>query len=265
MGTVVYGTRLYGKTDQVPGFFHVATKFAHVQYLPLIPYGSYVVVSTNGDSFRGVPIPLSGKSVMLAWARAFTLLTTVLLPLFAWIDYDSNRRTGGGDAWPVLMAVWAAGAVVCGLSWLHPSARRASFNRACEIGHRIGLSERGFAELERIYGQTSGRGFAVVEPSGAGPAAALSPVLPLDAAPSPYGQPAYVGAGPAGGADSALPLADPPAAGAGTLFWVRGVYRTTGTAACVPVTAADGSHARAIGFASGIEVQTVQYEDGSLA
>jgi len=34
---IVWGSRLYGKVDVVPGFFHVATRFGHVYYLPLIP------------------------------------------------------------------------------------------------------------------------------------------------------------------------------------------------------------------------------------
>jgi hypothetical protein len=37
---IVWGSRLYGKVDAVPGLFHVATRFGHIWYLPLIPMGS---------------------------------------------------------------------------------------------------------------------------------------------------------------------------------------------------------------------------------
>ena len=33
----VFGSRLYGKVDEVPGIGHVATKFAHFDYMPLVP------------------------------------------------------------------------------------------------------------------------------------------------------------------------------------------------------------------------------------
>ena len=75
---IVWGARLLGKVDCVPGMFHVATMFAHLYYIPLIPMQSYVVFSepTTTDSlaipflfssesseFQGIPIPLHAKSL----------------------------------------------------------------------------------------------------------------------------------------------------------------------------------------------------------
>ena len=54
----VYGSRLFGKVDVVPGLFHVQTKFGHFNYIPLIPMQSYVVLSHTGKTFRGVRVPL---------------------------------------------------------------------------------------------------------------------------------------------------------------------------------------------------------------
>src|SRR4051812_36121775 len=71
---IVWGSKLMGKCDVVPGLFHVATKFGHVYYLPLIPTGSFAVLAQDGTSFRGVPVSMSFKSIMLAWARAITFL-----------------------------------------------------------------------------------------------------------------------------------------------------------------------------------------------
>ena len=53
---VVYGTKLCGRVDHVPGVFYVATKFAHCWYLPLVPLGSYAVFEESSDEFSGIPI-----------------------------------------------------------------------------------------------------------------------------------------------------------------------------------------------------------------
>src|SRR5436305_1786902 len=69
----VHGSRLYGKVDRVEGLFFVATRFIHFCLVPLIPTDSYLVFSQAGDCFRGVTIPLSGKSILVAWMRAMLL------------------------------------------------------------------------------------------------------------------------------------------------------------------------------------------------
>lgn len=72
---IVFGTRLYGYCDNVEGEFHVATKFFHVWFVPLIPVGSYVVLSEDGNSWRGVKIGFNLKSLLFAWARAGMVLS----------------------------------------------------------------------------------------------------------------------------------------------------------------------------------------------
>src|SRR5262245_19176349 len=78
---LIYGSRLYGKTDEVKGLFHVATKFGHLWYLPLFPLGSHLVFERTENGWRGVPLSLQWKSVLLAWARTgmvvFTLVWSV--------------------------------------------------------------------------------------------------------------------------------------------------------------------------------------------
>ena len=72
---------LLGKCDAVPGFFHVATRFFHINFVPLIPIETYLVLSRNGNSFRGVKIPMSGKTVGLAWGRFITFVASVWLAI----------------------------------------------------------------------------------------------------------------------------------------------------------------------------------------
>jgi len=71
-----HGTRLYGKVDEVPGLFHVATVFFHVQFIPVLPRRSVLVL---GDQYRAskqraFAIPLNGKSILFAWIRVGLVL-----------------------------------------------------------------------------------------------------------------------------------------------------------------------------------------------
>ncbi|HZH79234.1 MAG TPA: hypothetical protein VEY88_24620 [Archangium sp.] len=65
----VIGTRLFGKVDAVPNLGHVATKFFHINLLPLIPIESYFVVAQVRKGWVGVVIPINWKSVAVAWSR----------------------------------------------------------------------------------------------------------------------------------------------------------------------------------------------------
>lgn len=68
---VVYGTRLFGKVDTLDDTgVHVATKFFHISWIPLIPLGSFLVIEDTGDRHRGASVPLSFKSVLVAYLRA---------------------------------------------------------------------------------------------------------------------------------------------------------------------------------------------------
>jgi hypothetical protein len=79
---IIFGTRFYGKTLEVPGVSFVKTKFFHIWYLPLIPVESWLVLEEKGDELRGVEIPMNGTSVLAGWritagiaALAFGLIT----------------------------------------------------------------------------------------------------------------------------------------------------------------------------------------------
>lgn len=63
---IIFGTRSFGVTDTVPGLFHVETRFFHVNCMPLWPMRSYLVIAGRQG---GVHIPLSGRSIMVAWLR----------------------------------------------------------------------------------------------------------------------------------------------------------------------------------------------------
>ena len=66
---ILCGSRLLGKVDIVPGMFHVATQCWHINSIPLIPKKSYIVLHDGENSSRRVEIPLSLKSLCVAWMR----------------------------------------------------------------------------------------------------------------------------------------------------------------------------------------------------
>jgi hypothetical protein len=70
---IISGTGMYGKVDQVPGLFHVETQFFHIQLVPLVPVGSYLIFDKKGLTPR-VPIRLQGRSVLFTYARLGLLL-----------------------------------------------------------------------------------------------------------------------------------------------------------------------------------------------
>ncbi|MDB5295311.1 MAG: hypothetical protein JWO31_1294 [Phycisphaerales bacterium] len=155
-----YGTSLYGGVDRVAGGgFHVATQFFHLYHVPVFPRKSFVVFAQEGRQFRGTPIGLSAKSVLVAWGRTACLWVAAFAGLIAVM--------GVANAGPT--AEWLPPAVVCGiavtllvLSYTLGIVRRASFARACALGREVGLSEDRMAEVSRQYGQAVPTGFDVI-------------------------------------------------------------------------------------------------------
>src|SRR5262249_49788159 len=77
----IWGFRLFGRVDEVPGIFHVATKFFHIWYIPLIPVGSHLVLGRTSTGAFGKAVPFRFKSVILAWARALCVVAALF---FGW-------------------------------------------------------------------------------------------------------------------------------------------------------------------------------------
>jgi len=73
----IFGTKTYGKVDHLPGLFYVSTSFLHVNFVPLFPTGSYLIIDDGKE--RGMKIGISGKSIFFAWMRAITLAGGIVL------------------------------------------------------------------------------------------------------------------------------------------------------------------------------------------
>jgi hypothetical protein len=70
---IVYGTRFYGHTDKVEGVGHVACRFFHLMFVPLIPIETVFML---GDD-RGVKLPFSMKAALCGWLRGGALLWAI--------------------------------------------------------------------------------------------------------------------------------------------------------------------------------------------
>jgi hypothetical protein len=72
---IFFGTRLYGRTDRVPGAFFVATEFIHVMLIPVLPIGTWLVLDPMKRSglaeqeWQGKQLGLGLKSVVVGWSR----------------------------------------------------------------------------------------------------------------------------------------------------------------------------------------------------
>lgn len=152
---IVFGTRPYGKCDVVPELFYVSTWFFHIDYLPLFPTGSRLVLGQSGNTYHVIKIPLSLKSIFLAWARTAFFGATVgtgFWALMALFDQQAGRVNGVGDAFLAITLTLFCAAIYAFLM-LYPRRHMPSYQRACQLAALANLNERGWAALNVLYGR----------------------------------------------------------------------------------------------------------------
>ena len=111
----VYGTGLYGGTDEVPSVFHVSTTFFHFYFFPVCPLESFLVLdpsilprsylqgnqnkeghdlssslATHRTSFVGVPIGWYYKSILLGYMRVITTIAAIIA-FGIWVDASNQK------------------------------------------------------------------------------------------------------------------------------------------------------------------------------
>ena len=82
------GDDYYGKVERLPGYFHVATRFLHVWWLPLVPRESYLILE-DAEAKRGFQIPLCWKSVIKAYVFGYAIMFAILgftVPLILYFE-----------------------------------------------------------------------------------------------------------------------------------------------------------------------------------
>jgi hypothetical protein len=139
---VILGTSQYGKVDRVPNLCHVSTRFFHINYLPLIPLESYIVLagSEEGSNFRGVRISLSPKSVLFGWARAALILTAlVAVPVGVGTAVEFFNQAPANRSVEAAATPWAVLAAAVFAYWLTHRFAAAGYDRALDLGRQLGL------------------------------------------------------------------------------------------------------------------------------
>jgi len=144
---VIHGTSLYGKVDQVKGLFHVATLFFHINWVPVIPRKSYLIFEGKAAKRapQGVPIGLSGKSILFAWGRFLLLIGGCLaLPFGCMVGALEARGTEA-----TTLALIAAAVLIVSIACLVLSYRfcHAGPERALELARLAGIEPARLAEF----------------------------------------------------------------------------------------------------------------------
>ena len=143
---VFYGTQLYGKVDKVPMLGHVATSFFYLQFVPLIPLGSFLVLE---DGQGSISVGFSFKSLLVAWLRTALVFGAIGLLIAGII--------AAGDQSAVGMVVGMGGAIFCVGSMIGsyylPFVGQASYERAMALADQIGVRPEFRLTLEVHYGR----------------------------------------------------------------------------------------------------------------
>lgn len=148
---IIWGSGLYGRTDEVPGLGYVATKFGHLWYIPLIPVGSHFVIEKSADGWRGAPIGLSGKSILLGWLRGGLIVGSIAAAIATFVAFTSPNKAGAWNSAVILAAVVVALIMTKRMKLF----TRASYERACALADEIGFGAEARVLIDLAYGVVS--------------------------------------------------------------------------------------------------------------
>jgi hypothetical protein len=146
---IIWGQRNYGKVDQVPGFCYVATKFFHLWFIPLIPLQSWIVLAgtEHENGFRGVPIGIRFKSLLLGWARAAMILAVPVMTVLAFLHTAEALNEVRGYNLLNAGLMWVSIPALIAVTWLSYRLSRASLRRAMQLADQLGVSRVAVARL----------------------------------------------------------------------------------------------------------------------
>ena len=147
---MVIGERPYGKCDVVPELFYVATWFTHINYLPLTPLETRLVLGQQGETYRVIAMRLSIKSIFWAWSRTVSGGVAIIAGISALGSWVASPHP---DASGVQALVTAISGMYFAFAMLYPRRRMPSYARACKLAEIAGLDDRGWAALNVLYGR----------------------------------------------------------------------------------------------------------------
>ena len=125
------GTVFTGTVDQV-GEESIQTKFFMIG-VPLIPMESFFVLRDRGNGVDGFPIPLNGKSVLLAYLRWGAFIGAVIAGIAAMVTPSWRRGPADFIGVGVMLVGWVLFTFVAGKPGKASMARRLVFKAATGI------------------------------------------------------------------------------------------------------------------------------------
>ena len=145
---VFYGSQFYGKVDKVPMLGHVATSFFYVQFVPLIPLGSYLVLENGQGSLS---VGFSFKSLLVAWLRTALVIGACALGIAGIVALGERSALG------LATAVGGAGLCVAAMigSYYVPFVSQANYERAMQLAEQVEIRPEFRLTLEVHYGRKS--------------------------------------------------------------------------------------------------------------
>ncbi len=148
---IIWGSGLYGRTDEVPGLGYVATKFGHMWYIPLIPTESHFVIEQTGDGWRGAPVAMSGKSILLGWLRAALIVGVIAGAITTAVSFSGPLPSKGWEALIITVALVVALMMTKRMKFF----TQASYARACHLADTIGFGDEARIIIDLAYGEIS--------------------------------------------------------------------------------------------------------------
>ncbi len=125
------GTVFTGTVDQV-GEESIQTKFFMIG-VPLIPMESFFVLRDRGNGVDGFPIPLNGKSVLLAYLRWGAFIAAIIGGIFAMVTPSYRRGPADFVIAGIALVAWAVLTFLVGKPTKASLARRLIFKAATGI------------------------------------------------------------------------------------------------------------------------------------
>lgn len=143
---IIFGKRNFGTTHEVPGVFHVTTNFFHVDFVPLCPIASYLIIdraiSSRGN--LGFAIPLNKKSMLLAYglgASWVSFLISMICLIFFSNTYYPNKQA------VLLSSLCLVGSLLLALFlYFSKMTRKATYEEAMELCSYLNASARPLIE-----------------------------------------------------------------------------------------------------------------------
>ena len=89
---IVFGIRLFGKAEIVPGVFFIVTRFFHICFVPLIPMQSFIIFGEPDGEGDGAPLAsLHWGSISMAYLRGLLFVGALVLAFMAWNKVETTH------------------------------------------------------------------------------------------------------------------------------------------------------------------------------